>query len=198
MTKATGVLEELLVQVRACRLCESALPAGPRPIVQFSSTATVLIIGQAPGSRVHTSGVPWSDPSGDRLRQWTGLTPDEFYDPGLVALMPMGLCYPGKGSAGDLPPRAECAPQWHARLLAHLPPDHLTLLVGHHAQQAYIPGARKRTLSDIVRDQEGWGADQIPLPHPSWRSSVWMQKNPWFERAIVPALQAAIRDRIGR
>lgn len=186
------------MQVRGCDVCASVLAAGPRPVVQFSTTARLLIIGQAPGARVHASGIPWNDPSGDRLRQWTGLTPDIFYDPARVALMPMGFCYPGTGASGDLPPRPECAPLWHPRLLAHLSCDRLTLLVGSHAQQHYARGGRKRSMTDLVRHREGLHPDMIPLPHPSWRSSIWMQRNPWFETDIVPQLQAAIRERMAR
>ena len=193
MTQSHGALEDLLAEVRACAVCGSALQAGPRPVVQFGATARLLIIGQAPGARVHASGIPWNDPSGDRLRQWTGLAPDVFYDPARVALMPMGFCYPGTGPSGDLPPRPECAPLWHDRLLAHLPQSPLTLLVGNYAQRRYAKDAGKRTLTERVRDRRGLGAHLIPLPHPSWRSSGWVQKNPWFEAEVVPELQARIR-----
>jgi uracil-DNA glycosylase len=184
----------LITDIRACSLCAPHLVAGPRPIVQFSRTARILIIGQAPGTRVHESGVPWDDASGDRLREWTALTKARFYDPALVALMPMGFCYPGTGKSGDLPPRPECAPRWHDRILALLPPDRLTLLVGSYAQARYLGLPMKQSLTDAVRG--GRQGNIIPLPHPSWRSTGWMARNPWFESEILPPLRAAIAERV--
>jgi uracil-DNA glycosylase len=181
-------LAALLAKVRACSVCQ--LAEGPRPIVQLSATARLLIIGQAPGSAVHASGVPWDDPSGDRLRDWTGLGRDIFYDPARVAQVPMGLCYPGRGPSADLPPRRECAPLWHDRLLAHLPADRLTLLVGMHAQVGYLPG--RATLTERVRDFAAAPPGFFPLPHPSWRSTGWMKRNPWFATDVLPALRAAV------
>jgi uracil-DNA glycosylase len=194
-------LTELLRDVRACVVCGPFLAAGPRPVVQFSATAAVLIIGQAPGARVHASGVPWSDPSGDRLRDWTGLRRETFYDPATVALMPMGLCYPGTGPSGDLPPRPECAPLWHARLLDYLPTGPLTLLVGSYALKYY---ARRRLglaasavgLAAYVRDSGRFGPDVLVLPHPSWRSAAWMRQHPWFEAETVPRLRDRIRAQL--
>jgi uracil-DNA glycosylase len=183
----------LVREIRACKVCVDHLPAGPRPIVQFSRTSRIVIIGQAPGSRVHATGIPWNDPSGERLRQWTGLSPEEFYDPALVALVPMGFCYPGKASGGDLPPRRECAPIWHARVLALLPPNRLTLLVGTYAQRHYLPPARRRSLTDAVRELPPAHEKLWALPHPAWRSVLWMRRNPWFESEIVPALTVRIR-----
>ncbi len=190
-------LAALLAEVRACTVCAAELPAGPRPIVQLGGRARIVIIGQAPGTRVHASGVPWDDASGERLREWTGLSSAEFYDPGKVALLPMGFCYPGTGSSGDLPPRPECAPLWHDRLLAHLPADRLLLLVGLYAQERYLPEARRQSLTARVRGFAGHGAGVLPLPHPSWRSSGWMAKNPWFAGEVLPALRAAVRARLG-
>lgn len=152
--------------------------------------ARLLIIGQAPGVRVHASGVPWDDASGDRLREWTGLDSATFYDAARVALMPMGFCYPGTGASGDLPPRPECAPLWHDRLLALLPADRLTLLVGSYAQARYLPG--KASMIDRVRGVVPSPSGTIPLPHPSWRSTGWMTRNPWFEAEVLPALRAAV------
>jgi uracil-DNA glycosylase len=159
--------------------------------VQFGTTARILIIGQAPGSKVHASGVPWNDDSGDRLRHWTGLSRDAFYDPGKVALMPMGFCYPGKGTGGDLPPRPECAPLWHHRILALLPADRLTLLVGTYAQAHYLP-PNKRSMTENVQAFREFGPTLFPLPHPAWRSVIWARRNPWFESDVLPALRAAV------
>jgi len=186
---------DLLGEVRACTVCAPFLPLGPRPVVQFSSTARILIIGQAPGTRVHRSGVPWDDDSGHRLRDWTGLSTDDFYDPAKVALMPMGFCYPGKGASGDLPPRPECAPLWHERILAQLPTDRLTLLVGLYAQARYLPG-KALTLTERVRRFATYGPSVIPLPHPSWRSIGWQTRNPWFESDLLPVLRASVRARL--
>lgn len=170
----------------------------PRPVVQFSPSAKLLIIGQAPGSAVHASGIPWDDPSGDRLREWTGLDKALMYDPEQVALVPMGFCYPGKGKSGDLPPRPECAPQWHQKVLATLPNDRLTLLVGSYAQAHYLPHTRKLDLANRVRRFEDFLPQHFPLPHPSWRSTLFMRANPWFEEWVVPALRREIAARIGR
>ncbi len=183
---------DLLDEVRGCRVCAAAIE--PRPIVQLSNTARVLIIGQAPGTRVHASGVPWDDASGDRLRDWTGIAADVFYDPARVALLPMGFCYPGTGDSGDLPPRAECAPLWHDRLLALLPPDRLTLLVGQYAQARYMTG--RGSVTARVRGHAGVGPGLFPLPHPSWRVQGWMTRNPWFAADVLPALRAAVATRL--
>jgi uracil-DNA glycosylase len=182
----------LLADIRACTVCAFHLPGGPRPIVQFSSTSGIVIIGQAPGSRVHESGVPWDDASGERLREWTGLARDQFYDPARVALVPMGFCYPGKGTSGDLPPRPECAPLWHERILSALPADRLTVLVGSYAQARYLPGTRRQSLTERVRDVRTHLPAFISLPHPSWRSSGWMTKNPWFAAEVLPVLRDAV------
>jgi uracil-DNA glycosylase len=185
----------LLDEVRACTVCAPFLPMGPRPIVQFSATSRILIIGQAPGTRVHLSGIPWNDDSGNRLRDWTGISKDDFYDPARVALVPMGFCYPGKGVSGDLPPRPECAPLWHDRILALLPKDRLTLLVGLYAQAYYLP-RKGETLTERVRDFAAFGPSVIPLPHPSWRSVGWQKRNPWFESDLLPALRESVRARL--
>jgi len=182
----------LLGDIRACTVCAAHLPAGPRPIVQFSATSCIVIIGQAPGTRVHESGIPWDDASGERLREWTGLTPKQFYDPAVVAIVPMGFCYPGTGTSGDLPPRPECAPLWHDRVMAHLPTDRLTLLVGGYAQERYLPNAKRKSLTERVRDFRNYSPNVLPLPHPSWRSTGWMKRNPWFEADLLPLLQGAV------
>lgn len=192
MSDAANCLRQEITQ---CRHCAASLPHGPRPIVQFSATARILIIGQAPGSRVHASGVPWDDDSGRRLRDWTGIGEADFYNPAKVALVPMGFCYPGKGASGDLPPRPECAPLWHARILATLPGDRLTLLVGSYAQEHYTPGLKALSMTARVRRGSGH-AGCILLPHPAWRSVGWMNKNPWFVEDIVPRLRSAVQARL--
>jgi len=189
----TPETESLLTSIRACTICAEFLPAGPSPIVQFSKTSRIVIIGQAPGSKVHASGVPWNDDSGDRLREWTGLSRDQFYDPAQVALVPMGFCYPGKGKSGDLPPRPECAPLWHSRIMAQLPAKRLTLLVGTYAQHAYLKSSKGTTLTETVRTFHAYGPDFLPLPHPAWRSVIWMRRNPWFEQDVLPALRSSVQ-----
>ena len=186
--------DSLLASIRACTVCADFLAAGPRPIVQFSDTARIVIIGQAPGSKVHASGVPWNDDSGDRLREWTGLSRDLFYDPARVALVPMGFCYPGKGKSGDLPPRPECAPLWHSRIMALLPAKRLTLLVGTYAQKAYLQPPKGATLTETVRTFHAYGPSLLPLSHPAWRSVIWMRRNPWFEQDVLPALRSSVED----
>jgi uracil-DNA glycosylase len=190
-------VEGLRAAIAACTVCAWALPAGPRPVVRFSDRSKILIIGQAPGAKVHASGIPWADDSGDRLRDWLGVDATTFYDPGQVALVGMGFCYPGKGKSGDLPPRRECAPLWHERIFGVLPPDRLTLLVGAYAQAFYLPKARPRTLTETVRAFDSFGPAVIPLPHPAWRVALWMKTNPWFAAKVLPALQAAVRERLG-
>ncbi|GAA5193710.1 uracil-DNA glycosylase family protein [Ferrimonas gelatinilytica] len=172
-----------------CRLCADVLE--PRPVVQLGREARLLIIGQAPGLKVHHSGIPWNDASGRRLRQWLGMTPERFYDPEAVAIVPMGLCYPGRGRSGDNPPDRRCAPHWHARLLAQLPHIELTLLVGQYAQRYYLPGFS--TLTESVRNWRALAPAQFPLPHPSPRNTLWLKRHPWFETELVPELQGRIR-----
>ena len=191
-----------------CTLCADHLPQGPRPIAQFSPRSRIVIIGQAPGSKVHRSGIAWDDDSGDRLRAWLGLDKGTFYDPEIVALVPMGFCYPGKASGGDKPPRRECAPQWHDKVFATLPVDRLTLLVGFHAQTHYLPGTRSLSMTQRVHRWTQDGEDfatAIPLPHPAWRSRIWMGKHPWFETDTLPAVRSRIdrwlsrhRDGVGQ
>lgn len=185
-------LDQLLSEVRLCAACAARLPFGPRPIVQMRREARILIIGQAPGSKVHASGVPWGDDSGERLREWMGIDEKTFYDAKRVALVPMGFCYPGAGPSGDLPPRPECAPLWHARLLSHLPERRLTLLVGVYAQAYYLKGRGKTTLTETVRGFCRHMPGFFPLPHPSWRSTIWVRKNPWFQSEALPALREEV------
>ncbi len=189
MPGQTGV-DDLLSSIRACTVCAAHLAAGPRPIVQFSQTSRLVIVGQAPGARVHASGIPWDDASGDRMRDWTGLSKPEFYDPARVALVPMGFCFPGSRAGGDLPPRPECAPLWHEQVMAVLPEDRLILLVGSYAQARYLGRDRRPSLTETVRAFDAFGPNMFPLPHPSWRSGGWMQRNPWFEAEVLPALRA--------
>jgi len=181
-------LTDLLSEIRACRECEATLPLGPRPIVRAAKGARLLIVGQAPGTRVHESGIPWDDPSGERLRDWLGMNSSEFYDESRVAIVPMGFCYPGKGKSGDLPPEPACAPLWHEKLLAQLPNISLTLLIGSYAQNHYL-GRTRETLTARVQRWEDFGPDTFPLPHPSPRNQFWLRKNPWFELEVVPRLR---------
>jgi uracil-DNA glycosylase len=190
-------LSELLSRVRACTVCAEFLPAGPRPIVQVGRRARVVIIGQAPGRRVHESGVPWDDPSGVRLRDWLGLTSDEFYDPEIVALVPMGFCYPGSAKSGDLPPRPECAPLWHETLLANLPDDRLEVIIGTYAQKRYIV-ERAATLTATVANWASYLPNQIVLPHPSPRNHHWLAKNPWFESETLPQVKTRVLQVLNR
>lgn len=186
----TDTLDKLLRQIRNCGEYQAHLPLGPRPILHVHPKARLLIIGQAPGTKVHESGIPWNDPSGDRLRTWLGLTSEEFYDETRIAIMPMGFCYPGKGTSGDLPPRPECAPLWHEKILANLPNIKLTLLIGQYAQERYLGPARKQTLTDTVRAwREYTKMRMLPLVHPSPRNQLWLKKNPWFEKDVVPYLR---------
>ncbi|MGA9659372.1 MAG: uracil-DNA glycosylase family protein [Asticcacaulis sp.] len=184
----------LFDDIRLCKLCSEHLPLGPQPVIRASDPrARILIIGQAPGLKVHQSGIPWDDASGRRLRDWMGVTPEQFYDQSQFAIMPMGLCYPGRGKGGDNPPRPECAPLWHPPVLAALPNLKLTLLIGAYAQARYLGPIRKKTLTETVR---AWAdyieAGYLPLVHPSPRNQIWLKKNPWFEAEIVPYLKAHI------
>ena len=180
-------------EIAACRLCAAQLPLGPRPVCQLGAGARVLIIGQAPGRRVHESGRPFDDPSGRRLRDWMGIDEAEFYDPERVAITPMGLCFPGTGSSGDLPPRPECAPAWHARAHALMPDIALTLLLGRWAQRAYLPGGSDKLTETVERWREHWPA-RITLPHPSPRNNRWLVRNPWFEAELLPVLRARVAE----
>lgn len=183
-----------LAEARACRYCEAHLPLGPRPVLQAAATARLMIVGQAPGTKVHETGIPWNDPSGDRLREWLALDRETFYDPARIAILPAGLCYPGRQArGGDNPPRPECAPLWHPRIRPLLPNIELTLLVGGYAQAYYLGKARGRTMTETVRAWRDHLPDFLPTPHPSWRSTHWLRKNPWFEAEIVPVLRKRVR-----
>ncbi len=188
-------LEDLLAEVRACRVCAAALPHAPRPVLRAQVSARVLIVGQAPGNLVHQTGIPWNDPSGDRLRHWLAVDRDVFYDERRIAIVPMGFCYPGTEKGADLPPRPECAPLWHERLLAQLPAIELTLLIGGYAQARYLGRRRGKSLTETVRSWRDHLSDgYLALPHPSWRNTAWLKKNPWFEAELLPDLRARVRD----
>lgn len=184
-------LKRLAAEARACRLCANQLPHGPRPVFQLGRTARILVAGQAPGSRVHASGVPFDDASGERLRNWMGVDPDTFYDERRVAILPMAFCYPGRGGSGDLPPMARCAATWRERMLAALPGLRLTLVIGRHALDWHLPGWRG-SLAEAVRAHDVHGQGLIPLPHPSPRNNPWLAAHPWFVRDVVPR----VRERV--
>lgn len=184
-------LPALLSEVRACTVCEAHLPLGPRPIIQAGSDARVVIIGQAPGSAVHRSGVPWDDPSGRRLREWLDIEPADFYDPEKIALLPMGLCFPGTGPSGDAPPRPECAPLWHDRILEHMHRPLLRIIIGKYAVDRYVPDA-PRTVTAAVRSWFDEPTAHVVLPHPSPRNQRWLRSHPWFLESMVPL----VRERV--
>ncbi len=191
-------LQRLLQEVRVCKICATHLPLPPRPVLQAAAAAHILIAGQAPGRKVAASGVPFDDASGDRLRAWMGIDKDLFYDPDFIAILPMGFCYPGTGSSGDLPPRPECAVAWRARLLEQLPFVRLTLAIGTHAQAWHSKPNPGATLTATVRAWREHGARVLPLPHPSPRNNGWLQRNPWFEAEVLPELKARVRALQGR
>ncbi len=184
-------LDILLAEVRACRACAAVLPLGPRPVVQASATARILIASQAPGTKAHESGIPFADASGAHLREWMNVSTDEFYDESRVAIVPMALCYPGRlRGGGDAPPRSECAPLWRQQLLAHMPGLRLTLLVGTYAQDHALGRGK---MTERVRDFRNYLPRTVPLPHPSWRSRHWAARNPWFEAEVLPELRSFVR-----
>ncbi len=200
-------LDTLLTEIRACRLCRDKpigrrLPHEPRPVLRVSATARIGVFGQAPGTRVHASGKPFTDPSGVRLRAWMGVTDDEFYDAARIAIVPMGFCFPGlDAKGGDLPPRRECAPLWRERLMAVLPRLELVLLVGGYAQRWHLRDDARASLTDTVQRwrevvERPGRPMQVPLPHPSWRNNGWIRRNPWFEAELLPWLRGAVRERL--
>ena len=189
-------LTALVKEIHACQLCAEHLPLGPNPIVQTSTSASILIIGQAPGTKVHNTGIPWNDPSGNRLRDWMQIDKQTFYDHQKIAIMPMGFCYPGKGKSGDLPPRPECAPTWHNNLRALMPNIKLTLLIGLYAQNHYLQKGRKKTLTETVRAWQEYTPHYLPMPHPSPRNQLWLKKNAWFERDVVTELRKRVHKLI--
>ncbi len=186
--------ERLLAEIRACRVCAPRLPLGPRPVVQLHPLARILIVSQAPGLAVHRSGIPFDDPSGDRLRDWMGVDRALFYDPTRVAVLPMGFCYPGRGKGGDLPPRPECAPLWHGRILARLRAVRLGLLIGRYAVRYYLDARFGRNLTETVRNWRQLPPPWLALPHPSPRNGPWIEAHPWFESELLPVLRARVRE----
>ncbi|MBI1307826.1 MAG: uracil-DNA glycosylase family protein [Bacteroidetes bacterium] len=194
--KEANSLEELLIQIRSCRICEAHLPFEPRPVLSASVHAGIAIIGQAPGTKVHESGIPWNDKSGELLRIWLDVTPETFYDNSRFAITPMGFCYPGKGKSGDLPPRPECSSHWQSTLFEFLPNVKLLLLIGQYAQNFYLGNQKEKTLTETVRNYEKYLPRYFPLPHPSPRNRLWLRKNPWFEDELIPVLRTEIRRHI--
>jgi uracil-DNA glycosylase len=184
-------LASLLAEVRGCTICSAHLPLGPRPVIQLHPDARILIAGQAPGRKVHESGVPFADASGDRLREWLGVSHEVFYDPGSLAILPMGFCYPGTGKAGDLPPRAECAATWRANLLRRLPNLELTLVIGQYAQAYHLPGTSASVTETVQAWRRHWPGI-VPLPHPSPRNNMWLRRNPWFASELLPQLRERV------
>jgi uracil-DNA glycosylase len=185
-------IETLLQQIRACRVCEAHLPLGPKPVLRAAESARLMIVGQAPGRRVHETGIPWNDPSGDRLRLWLNMSREVFYNERRIAIIPTAFCYPGTGASGDLPPRPECAPLWHPQLRAQLPHVRLTLLVGRYAQAYYLGKRAKKTLGATVQCWQEYLPEFLPLPHPSPRNQRWFKLNPWFEQNLLPVLRQRV------
>jgi len=188
-------LKSLLTEIRACTICAEHLPHGVRPVLQADPSARILIAGQAPGRKVHETGIPFDDASGKRLREWMGVTDKIFYDPKVTAILPMGFCYPGTGKSGDLPPRKECAEAWREKLLAKLPKVSLTLLIGQYAQKYHLK-EKPSSLTETVRAWTSFDETIIPLPHPSPRNNIWLKRNPWFEKELIPDLQLRISKAI--
>lgn len=186
-------LASLLTEVRACALCAEHLPLGPRPVVQMHSSARILVAGQAPGRKVHETGIPFNDASGDRLRAWLGISREVFYDAKRVAILPMGFCYPGTGKSGDLPPRPECAPAWRAALLSRLKNLQLTLVIGRYAQVYHLPN-EGASLTEAVQAWRKTWPHTVPLPHPSPRNILWLKRNPWFEMELLPVLRSRVAE----
>jgi uracil-DNA glycosylase len=189
----TADFDRLLKDIRACRICAGKLKHEPRPVLRASATARLCIASQAPGTRVHASGMPFTDPSGDRLRDWLGMDKETFYDERRIAIVPMGFCFPGLDpDGGDLPPRKECAPQWHDKVFDQLPGIKLTLLVGTYAQAWHLKGRTKPNMTETVKAWRDYGPKYLPLPHPSWRNNAWIKKNPWFEAELLPHLRRRV------
>ncbi|MFK7949449.1 MAG: uracil-DNA glycosylase family protein [Saprospiraceae bacterium] len=189
-------MKQLLQEIKQCKICEPHLDLGANPVVHVSKNSKIMVIGQAPGTRVHRTGIPWNDPSGKRLRSWLDVDDKTFYNTDNFAIMPMGFCYPGKGKSGDLPPRKECAPLWHEQLLEQMPDLQLTLLIGAYAQKYYLKKTAKKTLTATVANFESYLPQYIPLIHPSPRNTYWLQRNPWFEAEVIPVLRAKVKKLI--
>ncbi|MFA0147957.1 uracil-DNA glycosylase family protein [Vibrio lentus] len=190
------MFSSLLKEIRQCTACEPHLSHGANPVIQAHPNARLLIIGQAPGIKVHQSSIPWNDASGERLREWLGMDSDTFYDQQKVAIVPMGFCYPGKGKSGDLPPRKECAALWHQKVLQSLPNIQMTLLIGQYAQNYYLKDKATNTLTETVRNWQAWAPEFLPLPHPSPRNNIWLKKNPWFESEVIPYIRKHVSEHL--
>ena len=186
-------MQDLLHDIRHCNICDKHLAFGPRPVVFAHSSSKIVIIGQAPGAKVHISGIPWDDTSGKQLRKWLNVSDKKFYNEKLFAIVPMGFCYPGKGKSGDLPPRSECAPKWHEQLLNLMPSVELIILIGKYAQDFYLEKEAKKTLTETVANYKDYLPKYFVLPHPSPRNRFWFTKNPWFEKEIVPHLKTQVQ-----
>lgn len=191
-------LDKLLKEVRGCTICKDYLPFPPKPVLRAAKNARVTIIGQAPGIKVQTSGIPWDDLSGKELRRWLGVSDEQFYNPELFVIIPMGFCYPGKGKSGDLPPRPECAPKWHQKLFEELPKIELFILIGKYAQDFYLKNNRHTSLTETVRNFSDFQPNFIPLVHPSPRNKIWQKRNPWFERDVIPYLRQIVSDKLNK
>lgn len=185
-------MKKLITEIKNCEICLPHLINGVNPVLTAHPKSKIAIIGQAPGSVVHRTSIPWNDKSGERLREWMDIDSETFYDEELFAIIPMGFCYPGKGKTGDLPPRKECAPQWHTPLFKEIEQLNLTLLIGTYAQEYYLKDRRKRTLTETVKNYKAYLPEYLPLPHPSPRNNIWLKKNPWFEKEIIPELRDTI------
>lgn len=186
----------LINRAKNCRLCTPYLPLGARPVFQIHPKAKILVAGQAPGRKVHQSGVPFDDPSGDRLREWMGIEKAVFYNPEKIAILPMGFCYPGTGQRGDLPPRKECAATWRKSLLSLMPDIRVTLVIGQYALDWHLRGRKKKNLTETVKAWQEYSPDYLPLPHPSPRNNLWLKKNPWFEDHVLPVLRQAVSQNL--
>ena len=194
----SAALESLLGDIRGCTHCAAHLPLGPRPVLRAAPSARLIIVGQAPGTRVHETGIPWNDPSGERLRDWLQVDREVFYDETRIAIVPMGFCYPGVDrNGGDKPPRPECAPRWHPTLAPYLAQVELTLLIGSYAQKYYLGAQRDKSMTETVRRWREFMPRFLPLPHPSWRNTAWLKKNPWFAEDVLSALRTRVATLLG-
>lgn len=191
-------MKDLLINIRNCSICKAHLPLGPRPVVTANIDSKIIIIGQAPGTKVHASGIPWDDASGKQLRKWLGVTNEQFYSEKNFAIVPMGFCYPGRGKGGDLPPRPECAPQWHEQIFELMPNVELIVLIGLYAQTYYLQKDAKKTLTETVGNYAEYLPKYFPIAHPSPRNRFWLTRNPWFEEHVVPKLQLVIKTTLAK